>query len=153
MKSDKKQFTLNPANPRERVISDFLKTQFNMSDFIKDVLYQYIISNNLNTNIASIQQDVVINTVPINKDIRKNIESIQQDAIKSMESIQHDNGNINDNIKQIDSNDKASILKEDLNNDDFSIDINNINDEEVNMSNGENGKSATDNAMNFILNM
>ncbi len=142
MKSDKKQFTLNPANPKERVISDFLKTQFNMSDFIKDVLYHYIVSNNLSTNIASVQQDVVINTVSTNKDIRKNIETIQHDA-----------GNITDNMKQVNSNNKATIPKDTSNNDDFNIDINSITDEEVAISTGEKNKSATENALDYMLNM
>lgn len=153
MKSDKKQFTLNPANPRERVIADFLKTQFNMSDFIKDVLYQYIVSNNLSTNIASIQQDVVINTVPINKDVKNNTTTIQHDAIKKGESVKQDVRNINDDMKQIYSNDKATIPEDNSNDDDFNIDINSIDDEEVNISSGEKSKSSTKNAMDFILNM
>lgn len=153
MKSDKKQFTLNPANPRERVIADFLKTQFNMSDFIKDVLYQYIVSNNLNTNIASVHQDVVINTISSNKDARNITPTIQHDAIKKVETVKQDVGNVNDDIKQIDSKDKITISKETSNNDDFSIDLNNIADEEVIVSSGEKKKSSTQNALDYMLNM
>lgn len=153
MKSDKKQFTLNSANPRERVIADFLKTQFNMSDFIKDVLYQYIVSNNLNTNIASVHQDVVINTVSSNKDARNITQTIQHDAIKKVGTVKQDVENVNDDIKQVDSKDKVTISKETSNNDDFSIDLNNIADEEVIVSSGEKKKNSTQNALDYMLNM
>ena len=46
-KIKREQFTLNHANPRDKVIIDFLQAQYDKSDFIKNLLYEYIVNNNL----------------------------------------------------------------------------------------------------------
>lgn len=152
-KVKREQFTLNPASPREKVINDFLQTQYNKADFIKDLLYDYIISNNLHIITQPIQHNVVINTITSLNDAVNIPQTSQHNIVNVDDSIQHNTANNTDNVQQVDSNVKVSVAKETSNNDDFSIDINSIDDEEVNISDGEKSKSSTQNAMDFILSM
>lgn len=152
-KVKREQFTLNPASPREKVINDFLQTQYNKADFIKDILYDYIINNNLQINTQPIQHNVIINTVTSLNDAVNIPQTSQHDIVNVEDSIQYNALNSTDNVRQVDSNVKVSIPKGTSNNDDFSIDINSIDDEEVNISDGEKSKSSTQNAMDFILSM
>lgn len=128
-KSDRKQFTLNPENPRDIVIANFLKTQFNKSDFIKDVLYAYIVSNNLSINTVSTQQNAVINTVPslnntvnIPQSTQQDTSSLQHNTVNVDVSTQHNTANIADEIQKINSIVEVSSHK----------DNSNIDDEELN---------------------
>lgn len=152
-KAKREQFTLNPASPREKVIYNFLQTQYNKADFIKDILYDYIINNNLQIITQPIQHNVVINTVTSLKDTVDMPQTTQHNIVNVDDSILYNTANNTDGTRKIDSNDKASIPKETSNNDDFNIDINSIDDEEVIVSSGEKIESATENAMNFLLGM
>lgn len=151
-KVKREQFTLNPASPREKVINDFLQTQYNKADFIKDILYDYIINNNLQIITQPIQHNVVINTVTSLKDTVDIPQTTQQNIVNVDDSIQYNTANNTDGTRQIDSNDKVSIPKETSINDDFGIDLNSISDEEVIISSGEKSKDSTQNAIDFILN-
>ena len=124
-KGNREAFTLNELNPKEKVIFDFLQTQYNKSQVIKDILYEYIMSNNLQISTQSISKKNVINTTKCIKDVSNVYKDLPQDK-------QKDNKN-NDN--------------------DFSIDLNSIHDKEVEVNTGKKKKSGTENAMDFILNM
>ncbi|UYZ34178.1 hypothetical protein OD350_18205 [Clostridium beijerinckii] len=152
-KVKREQFTLNPASPREKVINDFLQTQYNKADFIKDLLYDYIISNNLHMITQPIQHNVVINTVTSLNDAVNIPQNSQHNIVNVDDSIQHNAVNNTDNLWQVSSNITSSLPKDTANNNHFSIDLNSIDDEEVNVSTGEKTKSATENALDYMLNM
>lgn len=152
-KVKREQFTLNPASPREKVINDFLQTQYNKADFIKDLLYDYIISNNLHMITQPIQHNVVINTVTSLNDTVNIPQTTQHNIVNVDDSIQYNTVNNTDNARKVNSNVTASLPKDTPNNNDFSIDLNSIADEEVNISTGEKNKSATENALDYMLNM
>ncbi len=43
----RKVITLNPKNPKEKAILEVLDKQYNYAEFIRNVLYEYIINNNI----------------------------------------------------------------------------------------------------------
>lgn len=142
-KGNREAFTLNELNPKEKIVFDFLQTQYNKSQVIKDILYEYIVSNDLQISTQPIQHKHVINTTKCVNDVSNVYKDTQQnDVIVGNEIIQVNN--------KIDT----SIPKDNANNDnDFSIDLNSIDDEEVNISTEKNNKSATENALDFVLGM
>lgn len=138
-KANREAFTLNELNPKEKVIFDFLQTQYNKSQIIKDILYEYIMSNNLQINTQTLPKNNIINT----KDCIKNDVNVYKDLPKD---------NTNDTKECVNNNAKMdkSTPKDD---DNFTIDLNNIEDKEVDIRDNENKKSPTEKAMDYILNM
>ena len=138
-KANREAFTLNELNPKEKVIFDFLQTQYNKSQIIKDILYDHIISNNLQVNTQILPKNNIINT----KDCIKNVSNVYKDLPKD---------NTNDTKECVNNNAKMdkSTPKDD---DNFTIDLNNIEDKEVDIRDNENKKSPTEKAMDYILNM
>ena len=134
-------FTMNELNPRDKIIIDFLKTQFNKSDFIKDVLYEYIVSNNLQISTQPLQKNHITNTKKCIKDVSNVYKDLQKDSVK-----------IDKDIIQVNNNIDTSTPKDNANNDNgFDFDLNSIGDEEVKMDTGEKESSATQNAMDYLL--
>lgn len=116
---------LNTLNPKEKVISDFLLNQYNKSDTIKDILYQYI-TNNLHDDKSMVSHYVVTDKLMISNDTT------------------NDNDVISNNIV----NDKEII------NNDFSINLDEIKDEEIEVEHNQEDetKQADNNALEFIKN-
>lgn len=142
-KGNREAFTLNELNPKEKVIFDFLQTQYNKSQVIKDILYEYIMVNDLQLSTQSIPKKNVINTKECIKDVSNVYTDLPQDNIK-------DTGKC---IKREVKLDKSKQKDNKNNDNDFSIDLNNIDDKEVEVNTGEKQKNGTENAMDFIFNM
>jgi len=66
--SSKYSVILNSLNPKDKIIFDFLENQFNKSGTTKEILYQYIVNNNLQVNTQHIINSCIVNDnqVPIN---------------------------------------------------------------------------------------
>lgn len=136
-------FTLNPANPRDKIIIDFLKNQFNKSDFMKDTIYDYIVSNDLQIITQPTRNKHVINTIECIKDDVNITTSTQQDDVIVNTSTQKVHDKVNTSTRKNSTNvDK-----------DFSIDLSAIDDEEVNITTDVEKEDATANAMNFLSQM
>lgn len=142
-KGNREAFTLNELNPKEKVIFDFLQTQYNKSQVIKDILYEYIMSNNLQISTQSISKKNVINTTKCIKDVSNVYKDLPKDNVK-----------VDTKYIQESNNNNTSKQKDNKNNDnDFNIDLNNIDDKEIEVNTSEKQKSGAENAMDFILNM
>jgi hypothetical protein len=50
-------FILNPLNPKDKIILDFLDKQFNRSETIRDILYNYASSKNGNAITMALPYD------------------------------------------------------------------------------------------------
>jgi len=126
--SHRKVFTINEANPKEKVIFDFLSTLYNESDIIKDILYDYIISNNLQT----VQH--CVNIVP----------TLSKHSVSS--NAETCNTSVN--------NSTTYNKEENISKDDFSINLDNIEEEEIqiNRDDKEEINQANNNALDFIKN-
>lgn len=131
--SHRKVFTVNEANPKEKIIFDFLSTLYNESDIIKDILYDYIISNDLQTAQHS------VNIVPI-----MGKHSVSNNAVTCNEGVNNSTDNFQ-GIEEIDITDSKN---------DFSINLDEIEDDEINMhyNKEEEIKQANDNALEFLKN-
>lgn len=141
-RANREAFTLNELNPKEKVVFDFLQTQYNKSQVIKDILYEYIVGNDLQIMTQTLQKNHVTNTKKYIKDVSNVYKDLQKDNVK-----------VDNDIIQVINNIDTSEQKNNNNNADFGIDLNSISDEEVNISDGEQSKSATENAMDFLLGM
>lgn len=127
--SHRKVFTVNEANPKEKVIYDFLLKQYNESDSIKDILYEYIITNNLQTAQHS------ANIVPISCKY-----SAINDAVMCNESVNDSTNNYKEIINE-NTND-FNVNLDDIENSEIKIDYNK--EEEI--------KEANNNALDFLKN-
>ncbi|SFC14356.1 hypothetical protein [Clostridium uliginosum] len=142
-KGNREAFTLNESSSREKIVFDFLQTQYNKSQVIKDILYEYIMSNNLQISTQHIQHNHVINTTKCVNDVSNVYKDTQQNDV----IVGNDVAQVNNKIDTSTPKDNAS------NDNDFSIDLNSIDDEEVNISTEKKNKSATENALDFVLGM
>lgn len=122
--SSRETFILNILNPKEKIIQNFLLSQYNKSDAIKDILYQYIISNNLHDDKSIISKCVVDD--------------------KSM--IINNTTNDNHVVSECVVDDKKII------NNDFNINLDTVEDNEITIQLNENeeAKKANNNALNFL---
>lgn len=61
-------FILNSLNPKDKIILDFLDKQFNRSEAIRDIIYQYAINNNGNaiTMALPYSDNNITNALPRN---------------------------------------------------------------------------------------
>jgi hypothetical protein len=142
--SHRKVFTVNEANPKEKVIFDFLSTLYNESDIIKDILYDYIISNNLQTaqhsvNVVSELAQHQHNNVHVTVQDSVNINANTcNNSVNSIQTLASDN--------KLDSKPKG--------NDDFIIDLDNIENKEikVEINKEDEIKQANNNALDFLKN-
>ena len=125
--SHRKVFTVNEANPKEKVIFDFLSTVYNESDIIKDILYDYIISNNLQTAQHSIN---IVQTL--------GKQSVSNSTVECKERV-------------INSATYNNEEKRNSNND-FSINLDDINDKIIKVEHNpeDEVKAANNNALNFL---
>ena len=81
-KGKRKTIILNPDNPKEKLILDLLEQQYNASEFIKDLLFNYIQNqnnNNLhddNTMITQLPHDDNTITTPLSMNDNTMITSL-----------------------------------------------------------------------------
>lgn len=119
-KGKRKTIILNQDNPKEKAILDLLDKQYNSSEFIKDMIFNYIQNNN---NLHD--DNTMVNVLSLND----NTMTIQ---------LPHDDNSI---INELPS----------CNNLDFEINIDNITDEEVIISNKAK-EDPSKNALDFLKN-
>lgn len=130
-KGKRKTIILNQDNPKEKAILDLLDKQYNSSEFIKDMLFNYIQNNNNShdgntmVNVLSHNDHSMTNVLPLND----NTMTIQ---------LPHDDNSI---INELPS----------CNNLDFAINIDNIPDEEMIISN-QAKEDPSQNALDFLKN-
>lgn len=130
-KGKRKTIILNPDNPKEKIILDYLDKQYNSSEFIKTLLFNYIQNNNNlhddNTmvNVLSHNDHSMTNVLPSN-DNKMTIQS------------PHDDNSIINELPSCD-------------NSDFLIDISNISDEDANI-NMPATEDPSKNALDFLKN-
>lgn len=141
--SSRHTIILNSLNPREKIIFDFLSNQYNKSDSVKDILYEYIIINNLQVNIQPIISKDEVNS-------NKVISSLSnEDKYNTSDNTVIENTVISECVQD----DNMQQSKDTSNDNDFNIDLDNIEDEEVKVDTGKDNKDATKNAMNYLLSM
>ncbi|MFR1907591.1 MAG: hypothetical protein ACLS28_18395 [Clostridium neonatale] len=122
-KGKRKTIILNEDNPKEKIILELLEKQYNASEFIKDILYDYIQKDNSNnlrddnimTNVLSMNGNTIINELPHN------------DNIMTTELSNDDNCN-------------------------FLIDINNVSEKDADINAASDFENPSDNAINFLKN-
>lgn len=138
--SHRKVFTVNEANPKEKVIYDFLYPIYNESDAIKNILYEYIISNNLQTAQHSVNILQTLCNDGVNNNAKIYTTCINNSANECKESIS-DNTTYNNEEKNIANND-------------FNINLDNIEEDEIEVEHDheEEINQATNNALDFIKN-
>ncbi|NRT88897.1 hypothetical protein [Clostridium beijerinckii] len=110
--SSRHPFILNSRNPKEKVILDFLNAQYNEGGTIKEILYRYIVDNNLQVNTQHIISSSIVNDnkAPINSVVNDNSmsnDNISIDKRVVSECIVNDNKIHNDNT----SNNKSQPFK------------------------------------------
>ncbi len=134
-KGDRVTIILNPAFPKERVILNYFSKSLNRSADIKEILYNFVIGNQLSINNKSIVDDCTINDNSIIKECSMNDNSMVNKLSNN------DNKIINES--PIDNNNFNS---------DFSINLDNIEDEviKVEYDPEEEVKAANNNALDFL---
>ncbi|EKQ51372.1 MULTISPECIES: hypothetical protein [unclassified Clostridium] len=137
--SHRKVFTVNEANPKEKVIYDFLFDQYNESDTIKDILYEYIITNNLQTAQHSVN---VVQTLG------------KHSVINGATTCKNSVNNNADECKESACNNSIVPDEEEINKRDFNINLDNIKDEEIKIDNNteEEVEAANNNALAYLIN-
>ena len=120
-------FILNPHNPKDKVILDFLDKQFNRSEAIRDVLYNQVIKNDGNTitTVLPSYDNSIITPLPYN-----------DNAITT--SLPNDDNSI------------TKVLQYDDNT--FNIDLNSIDDEVIESKSEDEDKNANDAALDYLKN-
>ena len=73
----RKVITLNPKNPKEKAILEVLDNQYNYAEFIRNVLYEYIINNNILHHDNSITTPLSYHDTTITTPLSHNDNSIQ----------------------------------------------------------------------------
>lgn len=135
---------LNELNPKEKVIFDFLQTQFNKSDTIKDILYEYIVTNNLQVN----NQPITTNCIVTNNAVSTN--NVVNDKYIASNNIDNDKQVIINCVE----NNKRSISK-DVSSDNtkmFKMKFDESDDEVITVNN-ENDDSPEDKALKSLKNL
>lgn len=122
--SGRETFILNRLNPKEKIISDFLLNQYNKSDSIKDILYKYIIDNNLHDDKSMVSHCVVSDKLMISNNTTNDNHVISECVVTDKEIISND----------------------------FNINIDTVEDNEITIELDENeeAEKANNNALNFL---
>lgn len=136
--SHRKVFTVNEANPKEKVIFDFLDPQYNEAETVKDILYDYIISNNLQTTQHSVNIVKTLGKHSVNNNTETCNNSVNNGANECKESASN-NTTYN--------NEEKNIV-----NTDFNINLDIIEDNEIILDRNqeEEVEKADNNALNFL---
>lgn len=126
----RKTIILNPDNPKEKVILDYLDKQYNSSEFIKALLFGYIQNNNILHD-----GNAMVNVLPHNDHAMTNVLSLCD----------------NDMTVQLPHDDKIITELPSCDNSDFIIDVSNISDKDANIS-IEVTEDPSKNALDFLKN-
>lgn len=125
-KGKRETFILNSLNPKDKAILDFLDKQFNRSEVIRDILFQYV-SNNGNA---------ITMALPYNDNTIINVLSNDDKGITT--SLPYDDNTITTSLSQ---NDNA-----------FNIDINSVNDDFVDIKTNDEEVNVDEAALNYLNN-
>ena len=117
-------FIINPLNPKDKVILDFLNKQFNRSEAIRDIIYQYAL-NNGNAITMALPHNCNTSTIPLSND-----------------------DNSITNILPQNDNDIITLLSNNDNN--FKIDIDSVDDDVVEIKSEDKNINADKEAINFL---
>lgn len=103
-------FILNPLNPKDKLILDFLDKQFNRSEVIRDILFQHLKNNEGNADITALpyNDNTIINVLPNND--KSIITPLQQDDNIfniDINSIDDDYVEVDIENKEINANEEA----------------------------------------------
>lgn len=118
-------FIINPLNPKDKVILDFLNKQFNRSEAIRDIIYQYALNNNGNAITMSLPHSDNTITIPLSNDDNSITNILPQ--------------NDNDIITSLSNNDNN-----------FKIDIDSVDDDVVEIKSEAKNINADKEAINFL---
>lgn len=118
-------FIINPLNPKDKVILDFLDKQFNRSEAIRDIIYQYALNNNGNAITMALPHNDNTITIPLSND-----------------------DNSITNILPRNDNDIITSLSNNDNN--FKIDIDSVDDDVVEIKSEDKNINADKEAINFL---
>ena len=83
--SSRHPIILNSRNPKEKIILDFLESQYNEGGTIKEILYQYIVNNNLEVKTQHIISSCIVN------DNKAHINSVVNSNSMTSNNISNDN--------------------------------------------------------------
>lgn len=135
-KGKRKTIILNEENPKEKLILDLLEQQYNASEFIKDLLFDYIQNKN-NNNLHD--DNTMITPLPHNGNTMTNVLPNNDNTIITPLSL-----NDNTITTQLPHDDNAH-------NSNFFIDLNKVSDvdAEINASTPEDPNK---NALDFLKN-
>lgn len=133
-KGKRKTIIRNEDNPKEKLILDLLEKQYNASEFIKDILYDYIQKDN-NNNLHD--DNIMTNVLSMNGNTITNELSHNDNTMTT--ELAHDDNSITNQLPQ---NDNCNFL----------IDINNVLDKDAEISSASHFENTNDNALNFLKN-
>lgn len=135
-KGKRKTIILNPDNPKEKLILDLLEQQYNASEFIKDLLFNYI--QDKNNNILH-DGNTIITPLSHNDNLMTNVLPYNDNTITT----------------QLPLNDNAMTtpLSHDDNahNSNFFIDLNKVSDADIEI-NASASEDPNKNALDFLKN-
>lgn len=143
-KGERITFILNPANPNEKLILDYFKNSFNRSADIKQILYNYCISNQLSISDNKIIINSTMNDNSIINSLSKNDNSMVNEYTMNDNKISNDCAKNDNIIKEEKKSEKSSS---------FDINIDSMEDKEIDLSNPIGSEEVTKNAMDFMFNM
>lgn len=134
-KGERVTIILNPAFPKERVILNALSKSSNKSGDIKELLYNYLIGNQLSNNYQTITNDCIINNNSIIKECTMNDNSLVNDL---------SNNGDNTTYINVEKNQNASNA--------FNINLDDIEDKEIKVKHNPDDeiKQANNNALDFL---
>lgn len=135
-KGKRKTIILNEENPKEKAILDLLEQQYNASEFIKDLLFNYIQKQN-NNNLHD--DNTMIIPLPHNDNTMTNVLSHDDNTITTPLSM-----NDNTIITQLPHDDNAH-------NSNFFIDLNKVSDADIEI-NASASEDPNKNALDFLKN-
>lgn len=135
-KGKRKTIILNEENPKEKAILDLLEQQYNASEFIKDLLFDYIQNKN-NNNLQD--DNTMITPLPHNDNSMTNVLPNNDNTIITPLSL-----NDNTITTQLPHDDNAH-------NSNFFIDLNKVSDVDVEIDTST-SEDPNKNALDFLKN-
>ena|SRR5471030_3041987 len=134
-KGDRVTIILNPAFPKERVILNALSKSSNKSGDIKELLYNYLIGNQLSNSYKTITNDYAINNNSITKECTMNDNSMVNDLSNNDNNTAYINVEKNQNLSN-----------------DFNINLDYMENKEIKIKHDQEDeiKQANNNALDFL---
>lgn len=95
-------FILNEQNPKDKMILDFLNNQFNRSEVIRDILFEYVKNNNGNAITMALPYNDKTITIPLSNDDNTMINVLPYDDNTITKPLQQDDNTFNIDISSVD---------------------------------------------------